>query len=330
MRPGSARHAGSSTPARRPKLFYFRRNTDHGRSTKWGSTVRLTSTTGRVDFPVLAASGSNVYVGLDAHSSNGNIRLARSSNRGGTWKTTTIGTTSKSSTSGRNGYPEVSASGSTVAVTWVVDSANMAKVRISSSSGASWGTTLSLGATTSVRDVSAVGNRVGVAWVAGGVKVRIATAGLWGSVLSLPVTDGIASEHQSGPATRCSPPAPWASRTRPRSSSPRGRGRHGVKRAALRLNRARRAHGTRPIVLVDARRPSRGDRAGGEPCSGGSQPTTASGGRSVTFSRYASTHPTGQRRPVRLLALRERSPTCCGTAGGRRRRATGSTSRAGV
>ena len=182
-----------------PRALYFRRNSDHGRSTKWGSIVRLTSTTGRVDYPVLAASGSYVYVAW-TDSSNGNIKLARSSNRGGTWKTMTIGTTSKSSTSGRNGFPEVSASGSTVAVTWVADSANTAKVRISTSSGVSWGTTVGLGATTYVPDVSAVGGRVGVAWVSGGIKVRIASAGVWGGVRSLPVTDGISSEHQAGPA----------------------------------------------------------------------------------------------------------------------------------
>jgi len=182
-----------------PRVLYFRRNTDHGRSTKWASIVRLTSRTGRVDYPVVAASGSHVYVAW-TDSSNGNIRLARSSNRGGTWKTMTIGTTSKSSASGRNGFPEVSASGSTVAVTWVADSSNTAKVRMSMSSGASWGTTVRLGATTDVPDVSTIGNRVGVTWVAGGVKVRIATAGLWGGVRSLPVTDGVSSEHQARPA----------------------------------------------------------------------------------------------------------------------------------
>ena len=182
-----------------PRVLYFRRNSSHGASTKWASTVRLTSKSGRVDFPVLAASGAWVYVAW-TDSATGSIRLARSSNHGSTWSTATVGSTTKSSGSGRNGFPEVAASGATVVVTWIADTANTASVRVSTSNGASWGTTTSLGASTDIPDVAAVGNRVGVAWVADGVKVRIATAGVWGPDQSLPVTDGLSSEGQAVPA----------------------------------------------------------------------------------------------------------------------------------
>ena len=181
-----------------PRVLYFRRNTSNGSSSGWSATVRITSTTGRVDWPTIAASGSYVYLAY-TDSATGSIKLRISANRGSTWKTVTVGSTTKSS-GGRLGLPHVAASGSSVAVTWIADSANTVKVRIGSSYGASWGATTTMGTTSSVPDVAVLGGRVAATWASDTVKVRVATTGTWGLERSLPATDGYADEVQYGPA----------------------------------------------------------------------------------------------------------------------------------
>ncbi len=84
-----------------PRILYLRRNSNHGSSTAWGSTIRLTSTTGRVDWPTVAAAGANVYVAY-TNSATGEIKIKISRDRASTWSTKTLGTTSLSSTSGRS------------------------------------------------------------------------------------------------------------------------------------------------------------------------------------------------------------------------------------
>ena len=42
--------------------MYVRVNTSHGGSTAWKSAIRLTSTSRRVDYPTIAATGDDVYI----------------------------------------------------------------------------------------------------------------------------------------------------------------------------------------------------------------------------------------------------------------------------
>ena len=57
-----------------PRVLYLRRGSDHGSSTGWGTIKRLTSLTGRVDFPTVAAAGANVYVAY-TDSGSGSVRV---------------------------------------------------------------------------------------------------------------------------------------------------------------------------------------------------------------------------------------------------------------
>jgi hypothetical protein len=181
-----------------PRVLYFRRNTNHGSTTAWGSTVRLTSATGRVDFPVLAATGSYVFVAY-TDSSTGAVKVARSANRGATWTTVTVGSTSRTDSSGRAGLPEIAASGPTVAVTWLSDGGGTAKVRISTTNGATWGAAKTV-STTAIPDVAVLGSRVAFVWRDGPVRLMVSTAGVWGPSRDLPMSDGYAEESQATPA----------------------------------------------------------------------------------------------------------------------------------
>jgi Tol biopolymer transport system component len=184
-----------------PRVVYFRRNTSNGASSAWGPTVRLTSTTGRVDYPVLAASGAYVYVAY-TDSVTGAVKVAISANRGTTWRTVTVGSTTLGNSSGHVGLPSIAAASSSVIVTWMSSSTHVVKARIGSSYGASWGATITLGSTTNWSpSAAASGTRLGVAWTTPtGVHLRVATAKVWGAERVLPPTDGYGTEVQYGPA----------------------------------------------------------------------------------------------------------------------------------
>ncbi len=189
-------YSGSSARA-----LYFRRNTNHGSTTAWSSTIRLTSTLGRIDAPTIAASGAYVYVTwTDANS--GSIRVAISSNHGKTFRKVTIGSTTNSGSSGKVGAPRIAAAGSEVAVVWLAAGDGTTKVRTATAYGGTWGATTSLGPTDAFPDISMSGNRLAVAWGSGGrIQVRVRTAGVWGSTHALPDSDGHASsEVQYDPA----------------------------------------------------------------------------------------------------------------------------------
>ena len=62
MRRGLDSRAVPRTRAPAPRVLYLRRNANHGSATAWNTTKRLTSLSGRVDYPTVAAAGSNVYV----------------------------------------------------------------------------------------------------------------------------------------------------------------------------------------------------------------------------------------------------------------------------
>ena len=66
-----------------PRLLYIRVNTNHGSSTAWKSAITLSSTSRRVDYPTIAATGDDVYIAY-TDGTTGEIRVARSETEGRT------------------------------------------------------------------------------------------------------------------------------------------------------------------------------------------------------------------------------------------------------
>lgn len=163
-----------------PRALYFRRNSNHGASDGWRTALRLTSSSGRVDYPSVAASGSSVYVAY-TDSVSGYIKLAVSRDRGATWATKSIGTTTRSVAEGRAGIPIVTAAGGNLAVIWLSNSDRAAKARISRDSGATFASSVTLAsATRGGIHAHALGTRVGFVWITnGGVIARIWQDGTW-------------------------------------------------------------------------------------------------------------------------------------------------------
>ena len=95
---------------------YLRRNTDHGAASAWKPRVRLTSKTGRIDTPAVAASGARVYI-LYRDLRARTLKLLRSTDHGATWRSSTIMKWGNDpQPHPRN--PRIVASGKTVAVVW--------------------------------------------------------------------------------------------------------------------------------------------------------------------------------------------------------------------
>lgn len=168
-----------------PRTLYFRRNTSHGAADSWKARLALTSTSGRVGYPSIAASGTYVYVAY-TDADTGSIRLAVSPDRGVTWTKSTIGTTT-GEVDGFEGNPSVAASGSNVVVSWLTDADEdgpSVMARVSIDNGTNWDTETALDtSSTNVPASAASGARIGVAWpVETGARFSLWTAGTWGTV----------------------------------------------------------------------------------------------------------------------------------------------------
>ena len=165
-----------------PRVLYVRVNTNFGSSTAWGTTVRLTSTTGRVDVPAIAANGNTAYV-VFTDSVTGSIRLATTKDRGVTWKTTTLGSTTRSTPDGKEGLPSIALRGTQAIVAWSADGKFKVQARASLDGGATWSPTTTIATTAHGRSTVAAGSdRVAAAWPeADGVRVRTRKAGAWGT-----------------------------------------------------------------------------------------------------------------------------------------------------
>ena len=163
-----------------PRVLYVRVNSGAGAPSSWKSTIRLTSTSGRVDYPTIAATGYDVYVAW-TNSNTGDIRLAYSRDRGATWHQSVVGTTSSSTTSGKTGFPSVAANGATVAVSWLANGSGAIKTRISTNRGGSWGPTATVTTgSNGTLSTAVAGSRVAVAWTtADDTVLRMATNGTW-------------------------------------------------------------------------------------------------------------------------------------------------------
>ena len=184
-----------------PRVLYLRRNANHGSRTAWNTTKRLTSLSGRVDYPTVAAAGSNVYVAY-TDSGAGSVKIKISRDRAATWKTVTLGSTAWSTNSGRYGLPRIAASGNTVVVAWLSNSSGAVKARVSTDAGRSWSAVGSLSPTsTDLPAVAALGSRAAVAWTDGSsAVVRIRSGGAWSAPKSTVIPNGAAYTHSYGPA----------------------------------------------------------------------------------------------------------------------------------
>jgi hypothetical protein len=143
---------------------YFRGSVNDGQS--WGSKIKLSSTGTSFDsFPVIGASGSDVYVVWD-DSGTGDIYIRRSTNNGGTWASIF----NLSSNSGKSDSQDLSVSGSNVYVVWAQansgGSATDVFVRDSNDDGSSWGSKKKLSSSGNAVEptVASSGSRVHVAW----------------------------------------------------------------------------------------------------------------------------------------------------------------------
>jgi hypothetical protein len=102
---------------RAPRVLWIRVSLDQGRS--WHKPVRVSSHTGRVDYPRVAVGGGRMYV-VWTQADSGSIRMATSDDRGHHWSTSTIGATSSRPSTGEGfrGLPDIGVSGDDVAVAW--------------------------------------------------------------------------------------------------------------------------------------------------------------------------------------------------------------------
>jgi hypothetical protein len=168
-----------------PRVIYVRSNATHG-SGSWGTIRRVTSLTGRVDYPAIAASGKSVYVAF-TDASTGAVKLAISRDRGRTWATKKLGTTALSAgKEGRAGMPSVSAYGSLVIVAWTADKYGKVVVKSSSNAGKSWSFSTPTTAAQGYAATAAASGRLVVAWpVAQGLRLRTWRSSGWGPVVTV-------------------------------------------------------------------------------------------------------------------------------------------------
>lgn len=138
------------------RVLYVRVNNNYGAAASWSAPVRLTSLSGRVDFPVISASGASVYV-VHTDSANGQVILDRSTNNGTSFTQQQIGHTSATFDNGRSpgaptcsspptpsglegfaGRATVAGDGTTAGAAWIQNNAGRAVVKISTDNGATW------------------------------------------------------------------------------------------------------------------------------------------------------------------------------------------------
>lgn len=189
-----------------PRVLYLRRNANHGSATAWNTTKRLTSLSGRVDYPTIAAAGSNVYVAY-TDSASGYVKIKISRDRAATWSTKTLGSTSAgSATAGRYGMPRIAASGNTVIVSWLANADGAVRARVSTDAGRTWSTTGSIvGSSTDIPAVAASGSRAAVAWTDGSsAVVRTWAAGAWSTQKATVLPPGATYTQTYGPAVALS------------------------------------------------------------------------------------------------------------------------------
>jgi hypothetical protein len=119
-----------------PRVFWIRISTDRGRT--WRSAHRISMSRGRVDYPRIAVSNGSIAA-VWTNADTGEIRMAITSDRGGTWMKGTVGMTTSRSDGSRAGYaglPDVGMSGANVAVVWFATPNGMTQAALSSAGAA--------------------------------------------------------------------------------------------------------------------------------------------------------------------------------------------------
>lgn len=183
------------------RSIQFRSNANHG-SGSWTAVKTLTSASGRVDYPSIAAAGANVFIAY-TDANTGAVRLLISHDRGGTWANASLGTTTAtSSAGGRTGLPSVAASGKLVVLTWIADGNGAVKARISQDAGAHWFPARTLTtASVSYPVAAATTNRAAVGWI--GLEPTYALwtqKGGWAGPYEVPGVNHVWLEEIYGPA----------------------------------------------------------------------------------------------------------------------------------
>jgi hypothetical protein len=127
---------------------------------------------GQVDYPVVAAAGSNVYV-VYTNSKNGAMIAKRSTDNGATFSNVNVGTTTRIDSDdvaeGYAGWPGICAAGSNVGVVWLADNGGKLNYAISTNGGSTFPTKGTLenagaGDNFSWSQCDATGSRIGVTW----------------------------------------------------------------------------------------------------------------------------------------------------------------------
>ncbi|MCZ3387985.1 MAG: hypothetical protein LH645_02420 [Actinomycetia bacterium] len=104
-----------------------------------GAPIRLSSATGRVDYPIVAASGTNSYVTY-TNADTGKVVVRRSTDSGLSFLAAqTTGTTTRDDGEGKAAWPINCVSGSNVAVVWLPGDGTI-KLSLSENSGATFTT----------------------------------------------------------------------------------------------------------------------------------------------------------------------------------------------
>jgi hypothetical protein len=113
----------------------------------WGNVKNLTSTTGFIDYPIVAASKTtygpiNLYAAW-VNSTNGKVQFREKSGSGKWSPTVTLGTTTHTDASGYLGYANIAATGNLITVAWIADDTGQLKARAINLSSATAAATLS-------------------------------------------------------------------------------------------------------------------------------------------------------------------------------------------
>lgn len=174
----------------RARVLWVRVNSSHGSSTAWKTAIRLSSTSGRVDYPVIAAYGHDAHIAW-TNAATGSIKVSSTRDDGKTWHTLSLGSTTIAGAEGRTGLSAVAVSGSTVVVAWLADPSGTINVRVSTNRGVSFGPVETVGSSaTGPVSVAIRSGRIALVWpTADDVVLRQRIGGTWSAaqaVASLP------------------------------------------------------------------------------------------------------------------------------------------------
>jgi hypothetical protein len=170
-----------------PRVLYVRVNTNHGSSSAWRSRIALSPSTGRVDYPVIAAYGTDAHIAY-TNATTGTVSVRSSRDGGLHWVRTGLGSTSIAFRTGRTGFPTIAASGKTVAACWLSDVAGTIRCRVSTNRGVTWGAATIVGSeSTGYFSVAVRGSRIAVAWTTpSDVVIRQRLSGVWQPAQTVP------------------------------------------------------------------------------------------------------------------------------------------------